>query len=61
LLLETSHQFEQRHAKSLTNLAEFDQVEPSLARFILRYERLRLVQPVGKVFLPQSRSETKLP
>jgi hypothetical protein len=61
LFLEAFEQFEQRHADRLTNLAKLNEVKPSLAGFVFRHKRLRLIQACSKVVLPQPGPFAQLP
>jgi hypothetical protein len=61
MLLKAAYQFEQRHSECLTDLAKFNQVQPTFSRFILRHEGLRLPEAFGQIFLPKSCTQTELP
>ncbi len=51
--LEPPHELVERHPDLLTDAAQLDQIEASLARLVFADERLWLPQPLGQVHLAQ--------
>lgn len=60
LLLEANDECGQSDTQRSADLAKFDQIEPSFARFVFGNKRLRLFQHQCQVFLAKPRAQSEL-